>query len=39
MISVEYSEAIVEVLDILNHSDDNIIEKIPKKINRILEKK
>ncbi len=32
MISVEYSEAIVEVLDILNHSDDNIIEKIPKKL-------
>ena len=30
MISVEYSEAIVEVLDILNHSDDNIIEKYPK---------
>lgn len=32
MISVEYSEAIVEVLEILNHSDDNIIEKIPKSL-------
>lgn len=32
MISVEYSEAIVEVLDILNHSEDTIIEKIPQKL-------
>ncbi len=32
MVSVEYSEAIVEVLDILNHSEEEIIEKIPKKL-------
>ena len=32
MVSIEYSEAIVEVLDILQYSDDNIIEKIPKEI-------
>lgn len=32
MVSVEYSEAIVEVLDILQYSDENIIEKIPKEL-------
>ena len=32
MVSIEYSEAIVEVLEILKYSDDNIIEKIPKKL-------
>ncbi len=32
MVSVEYSEAIVEVLEILQYSEDNIIEKIPKKL-------
>lgn len=32
MLSIEYSEAIVEVLEILQYSDDNIIEKIPKKL-------
>lgn len=32
MVSVEYSEAIVEVLDILQYSDDYIIERIPKKL-------
>ena len=32
MVSIEYSEAIVEVLDILQYSDDNILEKIPKKL-------
>ena len=32
MVSIEYSEAIVEVLEILQYSDDNIIEKIPKKL-------
>ena len=32
MVSVEYSEAIVEVLEILQYSDDNIMEKIPKKL-------
>ena len=32
MVSVEYSEAIVEVLEILEYSDDNIIEKIPKSL-------
>lgn len=38
MISVEYSEAIVEVLDILNHSDDIIIEKIPQKLIKFWER-
>lgn len=32
MVSVEYSEAISEVLDILDNSEDNIVEKIPKKL-------
>ena len=32
MLSVEYSEAIVEVLDILKHSDETIYSKIPKKL-------
>lgn len=32
MVSTEYSEAIVEVLDILHYSEDDIIEKIPKKL-------
>ena len=32
MVSIEYSEAIVEVLEILQYSDDNIIKKIPKKL-------
>lgn len=32
MVSVEYSEAIVEVLEILQYSDSEIIEKIPKKL-------
>lgn len=30
MVSLEYSEAMVEVLDILDNSDDAIYEKIPK---------
>ncbi len=32
MVSIEYSEAIVEVLDILEHSDEAIYNKIPKKL-------
>ncbi len=32
MVSIEYSEAIVEVLEILEYSDDSIIEKIPKEL-------
>lgn len=32
MINVEYSEAIVEVLDILENSDDEINKKIPEKL-------
>ena len=32
MVSTEYSEAIVEVLDILQYSEDYIIERIPKKL-------
>ncbi len=32
MVNIEYSEAIVEVLEILQYSDDNIIEKIPQKL-------
>ena len=32
MVSIEYSEAIVEVLEILKYSDDIIIEKIPKSL-------
>lgn len=30
MVSLEYSEAMVEVLDILDNSDDSVYEKIPK---------
>lgn len=30
MVSLEYSEAMVEVLDILDNSDDSIYDKIPK---------
>ena len=29
MVNVEYSEAIVEILEILQHSDDGIMKKIP----------
>ena len=32
MISIEYKEAIVEILDILENSNDNIYKKIPKKL-------
>ena len=32
MANIEYSKAIVEVLEILEYSDDNILEKIPKKL-------
>ena len=32
MVSVEYSEAIVEILDILKNSDDTIYKKIPNKL-------
>lgn len=32
MVSVEYSEAIVEILDILENSDDTIYKKIPNKL-------
>lgn len=32
MANIEYSEAIVELLEILEYSDDNILEKIPKKL-------
>ena len=38
MVSVEYSEAIVEVLDILDNSEDNIIEKIPKELIKFWQK-
>ncbi len=38
MINNEYREAIVEVLDILQHSEKNIIEKIPKKLIEFWEK-
>lgn len=38
MVSVEYSEAIVEVLEILQYSDNNIIEKIPKSLIEFWEK-
>ena len=38
MCSVEYSEAIVEVLEVLQYSDDNIIEKIPQKLIDFWEK-
>ena len=32
MANIEYSEVIVELLEILEYSDDNILEKIPKKL-------
>jgi hypothetical protein len=32
MANIEYSEAIVELLEILEYSDDKILEKIPKKL-------
>ena len=32
MVTAEYSEAIVEILDILQHSDNSITEKIPKQL-------
>ena len=32
MVSVEYSEAIVEVLEILENSDENIYKKVPNKL-------
>lgn len=32
MVSVEYSEAIVEVLEILGNSDEDIVRKIPNKL-------
>jgi len=32
MVSAEYSEAISEVLDILQNSDDNIVKRIPQKL-------
>ncbi len=38
MVSVEYSEAIVEVLDILENSEENIVEKIPKKLMEFWQK-
>lgn len=38
MVSVEYSEAIVEVLDILDNSEDSIVEKIPKKLMEFWQK-
>ena len=38
MANIEYSEAIVEVLEILEYSDDNILEKIPKKLIKFCER-
>ena len=38
MANIEYSEAIVEVLEILEYSDDNILEKIPKKLIKFWER-
>lgn len=32
MVGIEYSEAIVEVLDILEHSEQSIVSKIPKRL-------
>ena len=31
MLSVEYKEALVEVLEVLNHTDADLVDKIPKK--------
>ena len=36
MISKEYSEAAVEVLDILNHTDEKMVQKIPSKFIEFL---
>lgn len=38
MPNIEYSEAIVEVLEILEYSDDNILKKIPKKLIKFWER-
>lgn len=38
MVSLEYSEAMVEVLDILDNSDDAIYEKIPKHLIKFWQK-
>ena len=38
MISVEYSEAISEVLDILKNSDDTVLKRIPEKLIEFWEK-
>ena len=38
MANIEYSEVIVEVLEILEYSDDNILEKIPKKLIKFWER-
>lgn len=37
MVSTEYSEAMVEVLDILKHTDDELVNKIPKKLIEFFE--
>ena len=37
MVSVEYSQAIVEVLDILKHSDEEILKKIPESLIKFWE--
>lgn len=38
MVSKEYSEAAVEVLDILQHCDDDIVSRIPQKIIEALQR-
>ena len=38
MVSAEYSEAISEVLDILQNSDESIVKRIPRKLIEFLEK-
>ena len=37
MVSTEYSEAMVEVLDILKHTDEELVNKIPKKLIEFFE--
>ena len=37
MVSIEYSEAIVEVLDIIKHSEQDIVKKIPTKLMEFFE--
>lgn len=37
MVSVEFSESVVEILDILNHMEKIYIDKIPKKFMNFLE--